>query len=188
MESSNRITNAVDIIDGCAHEYRLSRITEIQNEIARERDKRSILSKKYRRGVRIISVIEGGLVLTSVGLGILSAIIVTPIAMGVLVAGVGVLCMILSQVKNKLALKLGKQEKIKTLAEAKLNAISKYVSKALEDDNISDEEYSLIINELEKFNDMKEEVRSKNKASIDEETKQSFIGRKREDIVQERVR
>jgi len=30
----------------------------------------------------------------------------------------------------------------------------------LEDDNISDEEYSLILNELVKFNDMKEEIRS----------------------------
>ena len=49
------------------------------------------------------------------------------------------------------------------LAEAKLNTISGYVSKALEDDNISGEEYSLILNELVKFNEMKEKLEVKPK-------------------------
>jgi len=60
----------------------------------------------------------------------------------------------------------------------KLNSISDYVSKALEDDYISKQELSLVLRELEKFNNMKKEVRSKTKGSIDDETKQSFIGRK----------
>ena len=68
-----------------------------------------------------------------------------------------------------------KHEKIKTLAEVKLNTISDYVSKALEDDYISDEEYSLILNELVKFNEMKEEIRSKIKVSKDEEVENREI-------------
>ena len=80
-------------------------------------------------------------------------------------------------------MKLEKHEKIKTLAEAKLNSISDYVSKALEDDNISEQEFSLIISELEKSNNMKEEVRSKTKASIDDETEQSFIACKKEEMI-----
>ena len=72
-------------------------------------------------------------------------------------------------VNRKLTLKSEKHEKIKTLAVVKLNTISDYVSKALEDGYISDDEYSLILNELGKFNEMKEEIRSETKVSIDEE-------------------
>ena len=54
-----------------------------------------------------------------------------------------------------------KHEKNKTLADAKLNTISDLISKALADDQISDEKDSLILSELDKFNQMKEEIRSK---------------------------
>ena len=72
-------------------------------------------------------------------------------------------------VNRKFTLKVEKHEKIKTLAVVKLNMISDYVSKALEDGYISDDEYSLILNELTKFNEMKEEIRSETKVSIDKE-------------------
>ena len=96
---------------------------------------------------------------------------------------VGALCLIGRQINKQLDLKREKHEKIKTLAEAKLNSISDYISKALEDDNISEQEFSIVLSELEKFSNMKEEVRSKTKASIDAETKQSFIARKQEELI-----
>src|ERR1043165_4537815 len=83
--------------------------------------------------------------------------------------GAGVFSVIGPVINRKFTLKAEKHEKIKTLAEAKLNTISDYVSKALEDDNISDEEYSLILNEREKFNEMKDEIRSKMNVSKEEE-------------------
>src|ERR1043165_8254498 len=83
--------------------------------------------------------------------------------------GAGVFSVIGPVINRKFTLKAEKHEKIKTLAEAKLNTISDYISNALEDDHISDEEYSLILNELVKFNEMKEEIRSKIKVSINEE-------------------
>jgi hypothetical protein len=42
----------------------------------------------------------------------------------------------------------------------------------LDDDNISDEEHLLILNERTKFNEMKEEIRSKIKGDIDEAGKE----------------
>ena len=53
------------------------------------------------------------------------------------------------------------------------------VSKALNDGYISDGEFSLIISELKKFNDKKEEIRptKKIRTAIDEEKKQSLISR-----------
>lgn len=139
MESLN-----IDAVDGCSHEYRLIKITEIENKLTREREKRSILSEKYRKGVRIISVLGDVLVTALVGLGmsgigVMSTITAAPIAIALdgVALGAGVLYMIGKQVNRKLALRLEKNEKIKTLAEAKLNSISKYVSTALEEDNFS---------------------------------------------------
>src|SRR6218665_1988590 len=63
------------------------------------------------------------------------------------------------------------------------NGYGRNVSKILEDDHISEKEFSLVLSELEKFNNMEEEVRSKTKASIDDETKQSFIGREKEEMI-----
>ena len=165
-----------DAVDGSAHVYRLAKIIEIQKEIERERDKRAGLNEKYRKGVRFINVVDGISDLVVLGssvssIAVLSTIVAAPVAMAlqVMAVGAGVFSMIGRVINRKLTLKAEKHEKIKTLAEAKLNTISDYVSKALEDDYISDEEYSLILNELVKFNEMKEEIRSKTKVSIDEE-------------------
>jgi hypothetical protein len=69
-------------------------------------------------------------------------------------------------VNIKLSMKAQKHEKIKVLVEAKLNTINDHVSKTVKDDRISAEEYSLILSELAKFIQMKEEIRTKMKASF----------------------
>ena len=165
-----------DAVEGTAHAYRLAKIVDIQKEIQTERDKRAVLNTKYRKGVRIINVVDtiSDLVALASGaatIAVLSTIIAAPIAVALqgLAVGAGVFSVIGRVVNRKLTLKSEKHEKIKTLAVVKLNTISDYVSKALEDGYISDEEYSLIQNELTKFNEMKEEIRSETKVSIDEE-------------------
>ena len=165
-----------DAVEGTAHAYRLAKIVDIQKEIQTERDKRAVLNTKYRKGVRIINVLDtiSDLVALASGaatIAVLSTIIAAPIAVALqaLAVGAGVFSVIGRVVNRKLTLKAEKHRQIKTLAEAKLNSISDYVSKALEDGYISDEEYSLIQNELGKFNEMKEEIRSETKVSIDKE-------------------
>src|SRR6218665_2413917 len=153
-----------------AQSYRLQKIYEIEEEITQESDKRTALCTKYRKSIRIISVIDNALIVTMMGLnsselGVLTTVIVAPaiaIATGTPV-GVGLLIIIGGQISKELVLKVAKHEKIKTLAEAKLNTISSLISKALVDDNVSDEEYPLILNEFVKFNEMKEAIRIKSK-------------------------
>ena len=53
------------------------------------------------------------------------------------------------------------------LAVSTLNTISSLTSKALTDDSISDEEYSLILLEFETFTRMKEGLRIKSKTSLE---------------------
>ena len=160
-------------VDGGAQAYRLGKITEIQNELERERVKRAGLNEKYRKGVRIITVVDyiSALVVlgtTASAIAVMSTIVAVPIAMGLqgLGFGVGVLGGIGRIVGRKFTTKAEKHEKIKTLVEAKLDTISGYISKALEDDGISDDEYCLILHEFEKYNEMKEEIRSELKVRV----------------------
>ena len=70
--------------------------------------------------------------------------------------------------------KAEKHEKIKVIAETELDTINGLISKALTDDKISDEEYTLILSEVIKYRKMKEEVRSKTRKSIDEDMRMSL--------------
>ena len=53
------------------------------------------------------------------------------------------------------------------LAVSTLNTISSLISKALTDDSISNEEYSLILLEFETITRMKEDLRIKSKTSLE---------------------
>ena len=172
------------------HNYRLQKISEIQKEIENEKKKRIHLSKKYHRAFRIISFANtalqaGGVAHGVVGIGVLSTIVAAPVAIaceGVAI-GAGFLSIVGGQVNKKLALKAEKHEKVKVLAESKLNTISSHISKALMDGVVSDSEYELILSELQKFKDMMEEIRTKTKIGIDEVTKESLINKGREDAI-----
>ena len=67
------------------------------------------------------------------------------------------------------------------LASAKLDTIASHISKALMDDHISDEEFKLIMEELNKYKAMKEEIRNNTKKRIKEEEEQSLIERGRQE-------
>ena len=169
------------------HNYRLQKITEIHKEIENEKKKRIHLSKKYHRAFKIISFVDttlqaSGVALGVVGIGFLSTIAAAPVAIaceGVAI-GAGFLSIVGGQVNKKLALKAEKHEKVKVLAESKLNTISSHISKALIDDIVRDSEYELILSELQKFKEMMKEIRVKTKIDIDEITKESLINKGRE--------
>jgi len=63
---------------------------------------------------------------------------------------------------------------VRVVASSKLNTVHSHISKALENCNISDEEYKLVFSdEVEKYRAMKEEIRRKQGPSslIDQGTK-----------------
>ena len=87
----------------------------------------------------------------------------------------GLLSIIDKYIIKKSTSKADKHEKIKTIASAKLDTISSHISKALSDNKVTDEEFNLILEELEKYKVMKEEVRTKTKKKIVTETEESLI-------------
>ena len=83
-----------------------------------------------------------------------------PLAMGLLqVVG--------NRAIKKMSLKIEKHEKIAMLAVSTLNTISSLISKAISDNSISDEEYSLILLEFETFTRKKEDLRIKCNTSLE---------------------
>jgi len=105
--------------------------------------------------------------LSTVSVVLLSTLVASP-AVTVIEAvslGAGVLFIIGGFVSRRLILKAEKHYKIKLLGDKKLNVISDLVSKSLDDETISDEEFSLVLSELDTFFDKKEKIRLKAKSS-----------------------
>src|ERR1043165_2809167 len=116
------IVMKADAVDGSAHVYRLKKITEIQKELERERDKRAGLNEKYRKGVRFINVVDGISALVAMGstasaIAVLSTIVAAPVAVVLqgVGGGTGVFGVIGRVVNRKFTRKAEKHEKIKTL-------------------------------------------------------------------------
>ena len=148
---------------------------EIQEMLTTERDKRNELSTKYSRGVNIIRVIDTYLGVTAIwlsitGVGLLSTIVAASAVIGMEAVSIviGLLRVVGNQATKMLSFKIQKKsEKIAMLAVSALNTISSLISKALSDDSISDEEYSLILLEFETFTQMKEDLREKSKIRLE---------------------
>ena len=69
------------------------------------------------------------------------------------------------------------------LAESKLDSISSLVSKAVEDTNISHQEYLFILREIENYRMLKEQIRTKTKRvtdAITQEQREAILAQGRE--------
>ena len=86
--------------------------------------------------------------------GIATAVTVIGAFASVPIGGVaaitGISSTLLTGFSKKLQHKLAKHEKLCTLAVTKKNTVTKLVSKALNDNKISDNEFNLVLRELEK--------------------------------------
>ena len=95
----------------------------------------------------------------------LSTIIAVPVAVG-LQAG-AIVCGLLGAggkfIGRWLGVKARKYDQIRVLAVSKLNSIADRISAALTDDKISEEEFRMVLSEVDKYNQMKAEIRGRQK-------------------------
>ena len=88
------------------------------------------------------------------GVGLLSTIIAAPVAIGL--QAVAIVCGLLGAGGKLVSRRLqAKARKHDFLAESKLNTIADRISVALNDDKITEEEFRLILSEVDKYNQMK---------------------------------
>ena len=154
--------------------YRLQKISEIERTLINERDMRKSLYKKYKRCINITDGVDTGLISASVilaGVGI-TVPIMLPLEIAAVVCGCMGVCVKL--VRRKLMSKTQKHYEIKTLGESKLNSIKDLISKALQDGQISESEFKMVLCELEKYNDLKDKAHTK-QSGLSEAEKKKLI-------------
>ena len=183
---------APDIVNGGlddrGHSYRLKVIADIQKFFEDEIQKRDAFSKKYFRIAKIVNIADNtliGITVCAEGAGavLLSTGVGAPFALALGISGVatGAISLIGNIFVKKSTTKAEKHLKIKTLASAKLDTKASHISKAMMDDYISDEEFKLIMDEMNKYKAMKEEIRNNTKKKLKTEEEESLIERGRQE-------
>ena len=154
--------------------YRLQKISEIERTLINERDMRKSLYKKYKRGINITDGVDTGLISASVILA--SVGITVPIMLPLEIAAVvcGGLGMCVKLIRRKLTTKTQKHCNVQTIAESKLNSIKDIVSKALQDGEISEGEFKMVLNEMEKYSELKQEIKTTKNIEITDEEKKKI--------------
>ena len=148
--------------------FRLQKSCEVLQNLEKEIKHYEEVRKKYNRARGIftkISVSSGvfSVILSASGLGTslngLGAVVGIPLgAVGGICGGISVG---FGYASKRLSYKVSKHEQTVSLAKAKVNTINDLVSKALKDNKISDQEFSRILSEVDKFEKLKQEIRQK---------------------------
>ena len=175
--------------DDRGHSYRLNIIRDIQAFLEEEINKREAFSKKYFRIAKVVNTVDNALIIVTIGAEGTGAVLLStgvgaPFALALGISGVvtGAVSLIGNIFSKKATTKVEKHLKIKTLAIAKLDTIASHVSKALTDDFISDEEFKLIMEEMNKYKALKEDIRNNTKKKLKtEEEEESLIERGRQE-------
>ena len=184
--------SAPDIVNGGSddrgHSYRLKIIGDVQKFFEDEIQKRDAFSKNYFRIAKIVNIADNtliGITVCAEGAGavLLSTGVGAPFALALGISGVatGAISLLGNIFSKKATTKAEKHLKIKNLATAKLDTIASHISKAMMDDFISDEEFKLIMDEMNKYKAMKEEVRSNTKKKLKTEEEESLIEKGRQE-------
>ena len=172
--------------DDRGHSYRLKIIREVQNFLEEENKNREAFSKKYFRIAKVVNMVDNALIVVTIGAEGTGAVLLStgvgaPFALALGINGVvtGAVSLIGNIFSKKATTKAEKHLKIKTLAMAKLDTIASHISKALTDDFISNEEFNLIMEEMNKYKALKEEIRNNTKKKLKTEEEESLIERGR---------
>ena len=148
---------------------RLSEIIRIESYLYQEIDQRKSFSEKLYKYVTAFDYIDNILIVlsaTSSGASIISFTSVVGAPIEIASAGLNLFFSLTTGIVKKLQnitrIKKTKHDKVLTLAKSKLSSIETLISQALIDMDISHEKFVTILNEKNKSENMKDNLRSKN--------------------------
>ena len=149
--------------------FRLSEIIGIENYFYQEISQRKSCSKKLNKYVATFDYIDKVLIILSAtgsGVSIISFTSIIGAPVGIASASVALIFSVTTGIIKKLLNitrnKKKKHHKILMLAKSKLNSIETLISQVLIDLDISREEFIRILKEKDKYEMMKENLRSEN--------------------------
>ena len=192
MDDYNRIYPQVPM-NGDPLNFRLQKSCEVLQNLEKEIKHYEDVRKKYNRARGIFTKISVGcgvfsVILSASGLGtsLTGFGAVVGIPLGVVGGICGGISVGFGAASKRLSHKVSKHEQTVSLAKAKVNTINDLVSKALKDNVISEQEFSIILAELEKFEKLKLEIRQKFRRDTEKNLNMSQIRREvRADILKE---
>ena len=184
--------NAPPVINGGednrGHTYRLRYIQDIQRYFEEEIKQRQAFSKKYFRIAKIINMVDNGLITVTVAAEGVGAVMLATgagapvaLALGISGAATGLISLLGNIFNKKATAKAEKHLKISQTAISKLDTIASHISKALMDDFVSPEEFNLILEEMNKYKALKEEIRNNTKNKLKKEEEENLINKGREE-------
>ena len=167
MSDQNIIPSAPPLYPSLTEDFRLKKICDCQKELENEISHYQQISKKYKRvksiadaiatstGILTVLLSSSGLAVSLSGIGIVVGAPLAGIAglMGLVSTAVGAS-------SGRLNKKITKHEKTISLAESKHLSISRLISKALNNCLVSDQEFNLILREVEQYYSLKAQLRS----------------------------
>ena len=149
-------------------DFRLGEIRNIEKEISDQIEHYRLVLKKYKKVRKAAHYSSLGFGIVSIALSsgaVASSLSGVGIIVGAPVAGVaaftGSASTALTFACKKLERKVNKHSRLVALATAKHDSINSLVSRALVSNSVSDEEFGLITREMEKYRQLKENLRSR---------------------------
>ena len=162
--------------------FRLSEIKEIENYFINEINQQKTYSKKLSRYVTIFDYVDKILIILSVtssGVSIISFTSIIGVSVGITSASFTLVFSLSTGIIKKLLnitrKKKKKHDKILMLAKSKFNSIETLISQALNDLNITHEEFITIFKEKDRYDMMKYNLISENEDEKQETIKLSSI-------------
>jgi len=166
--------------------FRLQKTYDALGSLEKEVKHYENVRKKYKRvqstfaklsmttGIFSLTLGSTGLATSLSGLGL-----VVGIPLGTLAGVFSLVSVTCAGVSKRLSKNVSKHDQTLAMARAKVNTIRDLVSKALKDNKISDEEFSLILNEVDKFEELKFQIRQKSRK---EDEKNINMNKLREEV------
>ena len=157
-------------------QFRLNKINEIKDYFVAEIKERELMSRRLSQYMASFDYFDKSLIVLSVTTGrisIASFATVTGAPVGIISASFNLVFKIFTGIIKKLLKKTRnekkKHNKILVLARSKFNSIESKISVALINNEISREEFMTIINEENKYRELKESIRMMNSQRSDSE-------------------
>ena len=150
-----------------ASNFRLQKISDVQKELEAKAAHYHQVTKKYKRAFTIAhgsAIRLGSLTAFLSSAGIATAVSGIGASVGIPIGGVAALTGLcstgLTAFSKRLQTKLTKHKQTYTLAITKHNTVCELVSKALNDNKITNGEFNLILRELQNYHELKAAIRS----------------------------
>ena len=151
-----------------AQNFRLKQIREIRDFLEQETETRGRLRRRYKSLYNTAHYVNVGSGLVAAGSSTMAVLSLSTVVgalpalpLGIVAVITGGVSLISSGISKLVLKKTEKHERIKLVALSKLSSVNDLVSRALTDGKISDEEFHVILNEMESYREHKTQIRTR---------------------------